>query len=255
MKLFDAHCHLQDDRLFADLENIVARAGKSGVEKMICAGTSPADWNRVLECAQRFPHNIIPALGIHPWFVEGGTRPPGALQTLENLLIQNPAAAIGETGLDFQKRFTNREAQEKSFIAHLQLAGKLNRPVVVHCVHAWGRLFEIIKENPAPNILLHAYSGATELIPELAALNCCFSFNAGIINLHAKRVRAAIAAVPEHRLLLETDAPDFTPPGKTPPNEPANLNLILRVAAELRNQSESSLAEITFRNTAEFFKF
>ena len=81
------------------------------------------------------------------------------------LLRENPEAGIGETGLDFQERFTNRPEQEASFVAHLDLARELNRPIAVHCVHAWGRLVDILREHPAPRVLLHAFGGAAELIP------------------------------------------------------------------------------------------
>ena len=236
MKLFDAHCHLQGDRILPDLENTVARAAGAGVERMVCAGTSPADWNRVAECARRYPQQIIPMFGIHPWFADGATD----IELLKKFLLENPSAGVGETGLDFQEHFTNRDAQEKSFAEHLKLAGELNRPVAVHCVRAWGRLIEILKETPAPKILLHAYSGAPELIPELVSLNCWFSFNAGVENPSAKKMRAAVVAVPENRLLIETDS-----------TEPANLISVFRVVAELRKNAGSD--EILFRNAQNFF--
>jgi TatD DNase family protein len=169
-------------------------------------------------------------------------------QTLGKLLREHPEAGIGETGLDFQERFTNRTEQEACFAAHLELARELNRPVAVHCVHAWGRLVELLREHPAPRVLLHAFGGAAELIPELIKLNCWFSFCGSVTHPNAKRVRAAAAAVPENRLLVETDSPDFTPAGCEPPNEPANLVHIVRAIAGLRGIPVDRLADIVQKN-------
>ena len=259
MKLFDAHCHLQD---VPDIESLMARAASAGIERMVCCGTSSKDWNRVLQLATEFPQ-IIPMIGLHPWFVchslrslphhecdEASLASLGSkdwkehFQTLEKLLRKHPEVGIGETGLDFQKQFINRAEQEASFAAHLELAREMNRPVAVHCVHAWGRLVELLREHPAPRVLLHAFGGAAELIPELIKLNCWFSFCGSVTHPNAKRVRAAAIAVPENRLLVETDSPDFTPAGCEPPNEPANLVHIVRAIAGLRGIPVDRLADI-----------
>ncbi len=245
------------------------RAAAAGVERMACCGTSPADWNQVLQLAEQFPQ-VIPMIGIHPWFVKGRDGSPSRphntarpavepylwkqnIQTLEKLLRENPGAGVGETGLDFQERFTNRAEQEASFAAHLDLARELNRPVAVHCVHAWGRLIEILREHPAPKIILHAFSGAPELIPDLVELNCWFSFCGSVTNPQAKRARASVVAVPTDRLLIETDSPDFSPSGCLPPNEPANLIHVARAVAELRGVSVDEVANLTFFNARQVF--
>ncbi len=275
MKLFDAHCHLQDVPDI-EIESLMARAVSAGVERMVCCGTSSKDWNRVLQLAAEYPQ-IIPMIGIHPWFVpmigpearrerprrsdEAATGQGAAIhpwfvsgqwkehfQTLEKLLRKHPEAGIGETGLDFHKQFTNRTEQESCFAAHLELAREMNRPVAVHCVNAWGRLVELLREHPAPRVLLHAFGGAAELIPELIKLNCWFSFCGSVTNQSARRVRAAAAAVPENRLLVETDSPDFTPAGCEPPNEPANLVHIVRAIAGLRGIPAEILADTVQKN-------
>lgn len=277
MKLFDCHCHLQDDALFPAIESIAARAESAGVERMACCGTSPNDWQKVFQLAEQFPQ-VTPMIGIHPWFVgcrAGAVTPPESAiadrgytweqdsQTLGKLLRENPEAGIGETGLDFssfakatadrQKRFINRAEQEASFAAHLDLARELNRPVAVHCVQAWGRLIEILRRHSAPKVLLHAFGGAAELIPELVDLNCWFSLCGSVVNPNARRIRLAAVAVPANRLLIETDSPDFTPPGGQPPNEPANLVQVAKIVAELRGISPDKLAELTFANATRFF--
>jgi TatD DNase family protein len=243
MKLFDAHCHVQPLKAFE-------RAAEAGVAGMAVCGTSSRDWKKVFQTSEKFPQ-VYPMIGIHPWFVSKAWKK--SFQTLEKLLCENPAAGLGETGLDFQERFTNRAEQEASFAAQLDLARELNRPVTVHCVQAWGRLIEILREHPAPRVLLHAFGGSPELIPDLIELNCWFSFCGNVTNPNARRVRASAAAVPADRLLIETDSPDFLPAGCEPPNEPVNLIHVARAVAELRGVALEQLAEITFGNAMRFF--
>jgi TatD DNase family protein len=105
MKFFDAHCHLQSPEIFPTLGKILERAAEAGVVGMAVCGTSPDDWEKVLQLAEQFPQ-VTPMIGCHPWFVSDSWS--GEFQTLGKLLREHPEAGIGETGLDSQKRFTNR---------------------------------------------------------------------------------------------------------------------------------------------------
>jgi TatD DNase family protein len=251
MKLFDAHCHLQDNTLPNRPGALLTEAAEKGVACCACCGTAEADWSKVLELAAEHSE-IYPMIGIHPWLVIPDWKK--SFQKLRDLLITNPSAGIGETGLDFQKRFANRAEQEASFIAHLDLADELGRPVAVHCVRAWGRLIEILKEHPAPRVLLHAFGGPAELIPELIKLNCWFSVGCTVTNPDAKRVREAAEQIPIDRLLVETDSPDLPPRGIDSPNVPANLPYVIQALSGIRNTSEEALSTQTFENTMRFFQ-
>jgi TatD DNase family protein len=190
-------------------------------------------------------------VGLHPWFVTSHWQDD--FQVLEEMVRRFPAVGIGETGLDFQKRFINRTEQEASLAAHLDLASELNRPVAIHVVQAWGRLIEILRRHPAPAVLFHAFSGPAALIPGLVKLNGWFSFCGSVTNPRAIRVRAAVTAVPADRLLIETDSPDFPPLGCPAPNEPANLIQVARAVATLRGVSLDEISERTWDNASEIF--
>jgi TatD DNase family protein len=193
-------------------------------------------------------------IGIHPWFVSDDWKED--IRILEDLLNKNPVAGVGETGLDFQDRFSNQSEQKDSFVEHLNLANKLDRPVAVHCVRAWGKLIEVLKAHSTSRVLLHAYSGSKELIPKLLDLNCRFSFSGLVTHPNARRMREALAVVPIDRLLIETDAPDFVPQGKglAEVNEPANLIHIAQAVSKLRKMSLEEVAEKTTRNAHQFFR-
>lgn len=193
---------------------------------------------------------VYPMIGIHPWHATANF--DEQIDALEQLLCQTPVAGIGETGLDFRPQFANRAEQEAGLIAHLDLARRLNRPIAVHCVHAWGKMMELLRSHSAPRILLHAYSGHAELVGELVERNGWFSFGASVLNPRATRARAAVIAVPQERLLLETDAPDMPPPGTPPPNEPARLPAVLACVASLREEKPQPLAAALWRNANSF---
>lgn len=246
MKLFDAHCHT------------VPAADVAGAA--VC-GTRSKDWKNVLEnfpnlgkekCA---PMQLVPMIGIHPWFVSKPWKQAepapdnfskhwkNDFQTLEKILLDFPMLGIGECGLDFSDKFQNRAEQEECFIAHLELGRELDRPVTVHCVQAWGKMLEILREYPQPKKILHAFSGAAELIPKLTELNGWFSFGPAVLNPNAKKARAAVAAVPDERLLIETDSD----------GEPGKLMPVARAVAELRGASVEEIAELTFTHAERLF--
>lgn len=242
MHLFDAHTHLQNYPA-AHLAGALAAAAAAGVKGMLCCATRPADWQRVLAISAGNA-SIVPCLGIHPWFAaEAG---PGWLDKLEGLLLSG-AACVGEIGLDGARPAAG---QEKVFAAQLQLANRLNRPAVIHCVRAWGRVLAILRSNPALPVMLHAYGGAPELVKDFSALGCYFSFGAGLAGAARAKQSAALKAVPRGRLLFETDAPASDGSGCGP----ADIAGVIISAAEILGAPVEELAELSYNNGREFVK-
>ncbi len=257
MRFFDAHCHLQDERLLPILDAVMERARQAGVTDMMCCGCEERDWPLVGNLARRFPQ-VRASFGLHPWHVS--TRGPDWMETLRRFLSDVPSA-IGEIGLDHTLDRTRFEEQETVLIAQLQLARELHRPVSIHCRQAWGRLLELLDHHgwPENGLMFHSFSGPKELVPSLTRHGAYCSFSGSITHPRNIRGRKALAAVPLDRLLIETDAPDLLPslppealaPGVNrdlPVNEPAYLPLILGVAAEIRTTLPETLAEATRAN-------
>ncbi len=253
LKLFDAHNHIQDNRLFPDLGNVMERAHLAGVGRMAVKGCSEADWPKVEEIVNRYANTSI-AFGLHPWFLK--ERSAQCFQTLERLLTTYPQASVGEIGIDHALENRDDADQEAVFLAQLEIARKFGRPATIHCRRAWGRLIELLDRfgEPPPGLLIHCFGGSGEVAAELARRGAYISFSGSITRPNAKKAGAAIRAVPENRILIETDAPDILPYGAEPgANEPANLRHVLAKAAELRGISKEALAKITFRNAERFF--
>lgn len=270
MILHDAHNHLHFTELGAHRERILdawtRTAGPSGL--MMVNGTHPDDWPAVATLAATAPC-IRPAYGLHPWDA-GAPRPPDWLADLEARLLADPAATIGEIGLDRwlldarpdDPRLAGVvrapiESQTTVFLAQLAIAARHQRAASIHCLRAHAQMLELLRRHPrpAPGFLLHAYSGPAELVPAFAELGAYFSFNTAFLDeaRHAA-TRAAFHRVPPERLLIETDAPAMPPPHVwrthrlpgdlhgAPLNHPANIEVALLGLATLRGEDPAVLA-------------
>jgi TatD DNase family protein len=204
----DSHLHLQAQSLVLTMDSILERGEVAGVARMFCNATREEDWQGVINLAGMGKEAgrlaIVPFLGIHPWFVEGAKA-----GWEERLLarLQGVPAGIGEIGLDKSCR-ADFDRQRQVFVAQLQIASALKRPVAIHCVKAWGPLLEILEqfaqEKQLPAIMIHAYGGSTETLQRLIRLGCFISFSCRLI---ADRKRhPAFLATPLTHLLLETDS-------------------------------------------------
>jgi len=262
MSWFDAHNHLQDARLGDS--RAVARAMKAaGVEVAVVNATHQADWNDIhalvaWSMGEDVPE-LFPAYGIHPW--QAHTATPGWLDDLQDYLVTHPNASIGEIGLDGWVDGPDLETQRPVFRAQLELAAHLRKPMTIHCLKAWGPLMEELKACPptAP-FLMHSYGGSIELARELTDLGAYFSFSGYFLQPRKAKVVEVFRQLPTDRILLETDAPDMTPPEAqvTHPldkglNHPANLPAIGEALAKALGLSAQDLMEMTARNAANCF--
>jgi TatD DNase family protein len=254
MRLYDTHCHLQDERLEPDIAGVMARAAAAGVARFRCCGSAEPDWPDVAHLAIRFPV-IRPAYGLHPWYLD--SRTPGWEELLQARLVAEPSAIVGEIGLDHAIDSPGRAEQEQVLHAQLAIAAELRRPVSLHCRRAWGAMFNVLHSLPRlpPALIFHAYSGDAGIIPPLTALGGCFSFCGSIPREGNRRGRAAAAAAPPDRLLLESDSPDLAPRQVPPgiPNEPAFLLHTLEDLAACRKLSVEETAALTWQNACRIF--
>jgi TatD DNase family protein len=252
VKLYDAHNHLHDGRLAPYLESILPALTGQGIERMVVNGSCEEDWPAVLALAKREPR-VLPSFGYHPWYVK--ERTPRWLDNLEEFLDAVPSA-VGEIGLDKWVRDHDLEDQERVFTAQLRLAADRNLPVSIHCLQAWGKLLEVLRQEPRPRrgFVLHSFGGPQEMIEELAGLGAYFSLPGYFALARKERQRESFRQVPFDRLLIETDAPDQSLPpelveyplpasneGK-PVNHPANLGAVYRFASGLLEMPLDKLA-------------
>ena len=252
LRLFDAHNHLQNERLAPQRAEILASLPGAGVTKMVVNGSCEEDWPEVLALAKSVP-SVIPSFGYHPWYV--GDRTANWRENLVKFLNAVPSA-IGEIGLDKWIKNHNLADQREVFVWQLRLAAERNLPVSIHCLEAWGTMLEVLRAEPRPGcgFVLHSFGGSREMIGELAELGAFFSLPGYFAHERKVRQRETFKFVPRERLLIETDAPDqslpverveFPLPNSTdgrPVNHPANLGAVYRFAAELLEEPVEKLA-------------
>lgn len=273
--LFDSHNHLQRLASRPDFPQILAQTRAAGVGRMVVNGTTEADWPAVAALAAAHPDLVIPAFGLHPWYLAG--RSPGWCDRLVAALVAHPGAALGEIGLDRWIPDYDWSDQCGVFLEQWRLAVAMNRVPVVHCLRAFGPLEDLLRHEPKPvrGWLLHSYGGPPEMVPTFVKLGASFSFSGHF--LHPKKIAdraAAFRAVPPERLLLETDAPDMTPPADYRPfaladtaapgadatpaaagpvNHPANLAAIATGLSAILERPVSALAALTTTNARRLF--
>lgn len=205
-RLFDAHNHLQDERLRVGRSAIVDRALQEGLELMCVNGSSPADWPVVRALADEY-RCVIPFFGCHPWHLSG--LPETWSVDLRAALSSIPSG-IGEIGLDGWKNNVDDELQTEIFLEQLLIAAELKRPAAIHGLRAWGRLYDLIRAAPRleSEFLLHSYGGPKEMISQFAKLGAFFSFPGYFLKPGCEKKLDVFRHVPKDRLLVETDAPD-----------------------------------------------
>jgi TatD DNase family protein len=254
----DAHNHLQDPRL-EDAWPVIAAMKSAGVVHCLVNATREADWQAVEMLAAHDPEFISPAFGIHPW--QAHTATGGWQERLKALLEKHPHASVGECGLDHWISHPLLDVQRPVFIDQLRLAREMDRPLTIHCLKAWGALFDAFAEAPPPSrFLMHSFGGSIETARRLIPLGAFFSFSGHFLHPRKSAVLDVFRQLPHDRILLETDAPDMLPPAEiiTHPlpenhNHPANLPAIGQALAVALGMPPGDLAELTRDNARRCF--
>lgn len=234
IKIIDAHCHIQSTQ---DIAHMLSRADDMGVVGAICNATSPADWGRIIELAQKYA-GLYGCIGVHPWHIAGLA--PGWDDKMREMLRQFPTLMVGEVGLD--KNHPDMPVQESVFISQMKIAGDLARPIFVHCVGAWDRVLHILKNyrGARPQALIaHAFAGARDIMERLGAeYGFYFSYSPDILNDNRTRLVDTVRETPIERILIESDAatPDIVPD-------------VLRRVAEIKSIAVADVADIVYKNT------
>jgi TatD DNase family protein len=240
--LFDTHAHLHFPEFAGDLDAVLARARAAGVRRMLTVGTDLALSRAAVALAAREP-DVWASVGVHPHDAAGADEV--TLAELERLAADPRVVAIGETGLDFFRDLSPRDAQQDAFRRQLALARRLRKPVVVHCRDAHEATLAALAEERVADVggIMHCFSGDVNIARRCLDLGLLVSL-AGPVTYPKSHALADVARfVPPDRLVVETDCP-FLPPqahrGKR--NEPAYLGFTAARVAELRGEPLASLA-------------
>ncbi|HZL48258.1 MAG TPA: TatD family hydrolase [Solirubrobacteraceae bacterium] len=253
--MIDSHTHLHLCEP-PDAE-LVAAAEAVGVTRMLTVGTDGASSRLALAAAEAFP-NVYAAVGCHPNEARGFDE--ADLAELRALAAHRRCVAIGETGLDFYRDVAPRADQERAFAAQIALARETEKPLVIHTRAAEdATLDQLAREAGGLSVVIHCFSMPPRL-EECVERGYAISFAGNVTYKNAADLAEAARAVPEDRLLVETDAPYLTPQvlrnqkgtGKAR-NQPAFVAHTVAFLAELRGVSVEDLGATVERNAARVF--
>jgi TatD DNase family protein len=243
----DTHAHL--DACVEPAIDVVARARAAGVERIIAVGSGLDSCRETLGIA-RAHSGVWAALGIHPH--QAADPDASRLDELRELLSDERAVAVGETGLDFYRDYAPRDRQRDLFGRQLELAGELGKPVVVHTREADEETAAAL-ELFEGTVVLHCFS-SPELLPVALVRRYYVSFAGNVTYPKAEELREAARQVPADRLLAETDSPYLSPqPRRGRPNEPANVVHTVATLAETRGEDAAALTAQLDANAAAAF--
>lgn len=253
MKLFDSHCHLDDEKFNEDRAEVIARLREGGVERCVCVGSDLPSSRRCVALAEQYPF-IYAAAGVHPH--EAKDAPADYLDQLKTLLAHPKVMALGEIGLDYYYDLSPRDVQKRVVQEQLDLACDIDMPVIFHIRDAHGDMFDILRSRSRlPAGVIHCCSASAEMVREYLKMGFYISFAGPITFKNAAGPVSASQAVPLDRLLIETDSPYLAPvPLRGRRNEPANVRYVLEKQAEIHGVPPEELAEITFRNACALYR-
>lgn len=249
--MVDSHCHLTDTAFDPDRDAVVSRARAAGVAGIVVVADTLDSSAAALALAERSP-GVVATAGVHPHHASGFTAAVGA--ELARYLRRSEVVALGETGLDYHYERSPRTAQRAAFEWHLQAAARSARPVVVHSRDADADTAAMLTAAPTGVTgVLHCFSAGREVLAAGLEKGFYVSFS-GMITFASWSARWAVEAVPDDRLLVETDAPYLAPvPHRGRRNEPSYLPAIVARLAELRSTTPERIAELTARNAGRLF--
>ena len=239
MQFIDTHIHLQDDKS-NNATDIISQALNQGCAKMICVSAMETDWEKVAELAKQYPDIIVPAFGVHPWYISKQSL--GWQTRLQQMLEQFPHALIGECGLDGFK--PDIEHQKQIFREQIEMAKHYNRPLIVHAVKAVSLLSEFLPIMPR-KFVVHGFNGKKEFLQMIIKAGGYIGIGDGL--LKTAKAGDILKAIPTDKMLFETDAPfqaEF----------PWQIKDYLDLSAKLLNSDSQSLAAQVYDNTMEFIK-
>jgi len=251
--LIDTHSHIDLEDFSDDLEAVVENAANFGVKKIIVPSVDRTSFDKVIQLTNDY-ENVFCALGIHP--TEAKNASLCDFESMEKLSENPKVVAIGECGLDYYWDKTYIDEQKKVFLKQIEIAKKLQKPLIIHDREAHKDTFDLLTQNSNGEmpIVMHCFSGSIEFAMECIRKGFYIGIGGVVTFKNAKKMHEVAEKIPLENLLLETDAPYLTPmPFRGKRNEPAYVKLIAEEIAKIRGISVEEVAQSTTINARKVF--
>ena len=251
--MIDSHCHLDQQPLIDDLNNIVNRSKEVGIEKLLTISTTLNSFNEISNLVN-FDPIIYGTFGIHPH--EADKEFVSKSEIINKIKTNKKIIGVGETGLDFYYNNSDKKNQINSFINHIEAAIDLNIPLIVHSRNAETDTFDIINryKNQNLKVLMHCFTGSLNLAKKLLDLDAFFSASGIITFKNSNSLQDTFKFLPDNKILIETDSPYLAPePMRGKKNEPSFIHHTLKKLAQIKKIEINKLDNITTNNFNNLF--
>ena len=252
--IFDTHCHLNDEKLLQNVDEIIKNAQEVGVNRFLVVGWDKESSLLAIKLAEQY-EGVYAAIGFHPENIFDATD-----EDFEETMkyINHPkVVAVGEIGLDYHwtKDPIRRELQKEWFIKQIDFANEHHKPISIHNREAFEDCLNILKEHrPQYSGVMHCYSGSVELLKDVLNLGLYIGLDGPLTFLNAKTPKEVCEVVPLKRLLVETDCPYLSPhPLRGTVNEPKNIVLVLDEVTRIKGLSKKHILDVIYQNSNRLF--
>ena len=257
MSIIDTHCHLDNIQYQGDIADVIQTALQNGVEAFLIPGADPKDLPVAMALSEKYDE-VFFAVGVHPYDLENFD-----INILEKYVTHPKCIAVGECGLDYfrlpdneEEKLQNIQLQKNIFIAQIEFAKKVKKPLIVHIRDASDDSRRILIENNASEVggVLHCYNASEHLLI-LSEHNFYFGIGGVVTFKNAKKLVEILPKIPLDKLLIETDAPYLTPhPFRGTRNEPIYTNNIAVKISEILKKTKNEIENLTTNNAKALFK-
>ena len=249
--IFDTHIHLNDKKIYENLDFYIQDALNKGVKKFLCVGYDLESSKIAIEIANKY-HEVYASIGIIP--TEYKQYNDDSINSLRKLMDKsNKIVAIGEIGLDYyrEKEESVRTLQKKIFIEQIELANELNLPISIHCRDAYKDTLDILKEHTCiKKGIMHCFSGSPESAKEFIKLGYLIAFGGVLTFKNSIKTKEVLQNIDLKDVVFETDAPYLAPtPFRGKINIPSYIVETVKYASSLLNCPKETLEDITYKNS------
>lgn len=250
MKLVDTHCHLDNEKFDQDRLEVIERI-KENLEFCVNIGYDLASSKKSLELAKEYDF-IYAVIGVHP--IDIAEYSEEVEKELEHLGKNPKVVAIGEIGLDYHWMTEPKEIQQERFKSQLELAERLNKPVVIHTRDAMEDTVNILKNYPNITGVIHCYPGSLETAKQLVD-RFYLGIGGTLTFKNSKKAVEVVKDIPLDRIVIETDCPYLTPePFRGKRNEPIYVEYVAKKIAEIKEISVEDVTKITTENAKKLYR-
>lgn len=250
--IFDTHAHYDDDKFNTDRESLLTSMPEKGIDRIVSCGCDieSTEFNRQL--AHKYDY-VYYAAGLHPENLENAKL--SDIDIIKQLADDEKCVAVGEIGLDYHWMNVDKKTQIEFFERQIELAKKIELPVIVHDRDAHGDTLDVLK-NTKPKGVLHCFSGSKEMAREIIKIGMYIGLNGVATFKNARKSLEVVKEIPLERLVLETDCPYLAPePYRGKRNDSSYIPFIAQRIAEVLDMDAQDILDITNTNAKKLYGF